>query len=219
MFIMIEKVSFESALPSLRRANNNIMHSNHKPESAYFSDSYMLAALAGLAVIGMGCLFGKNKNVGKTIEQTANYGKKIIKKSAADVKTGTVKPVFTAPSSFPEKQSAVKLQKNEDIDLKYLNAKERNLVNTALEEYNTTPQMQADYNNKISFQPLKQDEKTAFERLKENNKAQNQDINTLGTNLPQAVYRRLKSLFPPLNDKQKAMIIPINSGFPRRFTA
>ncbi len=217
---MIEKVSFESALPSLRRANNNnIMRSNYKSESVYLSDTYMLAALAGLAVIGMGCLFGKNKNVKKTIERTANYGKQIIKKSAADVKSGTAKPVSASPLSIPEKQGTVILPKKEGIDLKYLNAKERNLVNTVLEEYNTTPQMQSDYNNKISFRPLKQDEKKAFERLKENNKAQKQEKNTLGANLPRAVYYRLKSLFPPKNDKQKAMIIPINSGGPRRFTA
>ncbi len=214
---MIEKVSFESAVPRLRTtSNNNIVHSKYKNEALYNSQTYILAALAGLAVIGIGCLFGKNKNVQKTVKQAVNQSERVINKSAKDTTSVSAKPAVPTPAVHSEPKVTAK-PKKQDIDIKHLDANERNFVSKALDE-TVTPQMQEAYNKEAAFQPLKGDKKKAAKRLRINNKRQNQRVNTLGANLQEGVLKKLNGLFNK-NPKQSAMIIPINSGKPRRFSA
>lgn len=220
MFIMIEKVSFESGVPSLRKYDtSNLITRSNKKEALYNSQTYLLAALSGLAVIGMGCLFGKNRKNIKSIQNTAdtvvNNAKKVLTEAVKDSKVDKPKPVVS--TVLPNENKIAKPHTlKEGIDVKHLNAKDRNSVSALLQEH-VTPKMQAEYNKEIAFKPLKGDEKKVAKRLRINNKRQNSEFNTMQANLPEAVVKRLQTLFPQ-NKKQTAMLIPINQGG-RKFTA
>lgn len=72
---MIEKVSFESVMPALRKpCENNTVHPQYKDNIFYNSQTYILASLSGLAVIGLGCLLGP-RNVNNTVRQVVNHTK------------------------------------------------------------------------------------------------------------------------------------------------
>lgn len=216
---MIEKVSFESAVPSLRRANNiNVSRGNYKKNDAvYNTNTYLLASLAGLAVIGVGCLSGRNKNIQKTVRQAVNRGKNAVQ-AAKDTNTSVPKKAVSTLTPQAEKPIAKPASDKENIVIKHLDANQRKLVSDALDEA-VTPEMQAEYNKNSTFLPLKNDGKRYAAQLKANNQRQSQEINTIGTNMPEKVFYKLHSLFPPKNNKQTARIIPLNSGSTRRFSA
>ena len=72
---MIEKVSFEAFVPSLKKPyGNDVIRPNYKEDVLYNSQTYILASLSGLAVIALGCLFGK-KNINPTFRQVVNHAK------------------------------------------------------------------------------------------------------------------------------------------------
>lgn len=72
---MIEKVSFEAAMPPLRKPyGHEVIRSQYKEDVLYNSQTYILASLSGLAVIALGCLFGK-KNINPTFRQVVNHAK------------------------------------------------------------------------------------------------------------------------------------------------
>ena len=207
---MIEKVSFESGVPSLRKYDtSNLITRSNKKEALYNSQTYLLAALSGLAVIGMGCLFGKNRKNIKSIQNTAdtvvNNAKKVLTEAVKDSKVDKPKPVVS--TVLPNENKIAKPHTlKEGIDVKHLNAKDRNSVSALLQEH-VTPKMQAEYNKEIAFKPLKGDEKKVAKRLRINNKRQNSEFNTMQANLPEAVVKRLQTLFPQNKKPHKNITI------------
>ncbi len=72
---MIEKVSFEAVIPTMRKPyKNDVVSPQYKNNILYNSQTYILASLSGLAVIGLGCLLGP-KNINNTVRQVVKQAK------------------------------------------------------------------------------------------------------------------------------------------------
>lgn len=224
---MIEKVSVKFSAPVFQANGQNFkksVYSKQINENNSNSRAYLLAALGGLGVVGLACLFPKNEMVRSAknvVKNGVKKGQEVI--NTAIKKTGVnKKPAGTLETNVPAKKQNLKPVKEDpthnvinDIDVQHLSSDKRQIVKNAGIE-TVSAEQQAEYSKNIAFQPMKPEQKTAAIQLAKRNKKQRQKNNAIGARLPESIVEKLNGLFPKVSkNNQKTKLIPL---YPNGFT-
>ena len=118
---------------------------------------------------------------GKYSKKVVNYIKNLFKKPTQKPSTSTNNTVTTI-SKPTQKPTNVSLTNNNSyIDTRHVNADTRKLVEQAQRDI-VTPQQQALYNQRHSYQPPTLQQRQAMDRLHQANQAQRAELNSIKNN-------------------------------------
>lgn len=214
---MIEKVSFGNAVSALSKTKSNY-NQQYKQEKFNSSPAYLAAALSGLAIVGLAYVLSANK-LGKNIQKTVKEGKKFV--SEAIQNTNELHHKSPASSSvIPQAENIAKPLKKtseneiiQNIDIKYLNNEGRKAAESG-QLASVSSEQQKAYDKNIAFKPMKSKQKRVVKKLKNNNKKQSEQMNSIGARQPNAIIKKLYELVPDVHNSGKtAELKPLHGKF------